>query len=218
MKTFNYTYNEEALDTLIDFPLLKKEKNILIQIFCGHNKSFLKAIATQLLEQLPQAICIGSSTDGEINNSKVTTCHTIISISVFENTTLETTYVKKKDSFTNGVELAQKLIKEDTKLLITFSDGAKTNGEAFIKGIQSVNNSVIVSGGMAGDNANFTQTFICSQSEVLTSGAVGVALNSKTLKVCNAYNFNWSPIGIEHTIDKVKDNRVYQISGIEIIV
>ena len=215
MKTFNYTYNEEALDTLIDFPLLKKEKNILIQIFCGHNKSFLKAIATQLLEQLPQAICIGSSTDGEINNSKVTTCHTIISISVFENTTLETTYVKKKDSFTNGVELAQKLIKEDTKLLITFSDGAKTNGEAFIKGIQSVNNSVIVSGGMAGDNANFTQTFICSQNEVLTSGAVGVALNSKTLKVCNAYNFNWSPIGIEHTIDKVKDNRVYQISGMK---
>ena len=87
------------------------------------------------------------------------------------------------------------------------------NGEAFLKGIQSVNNKVIVSGGMAGDNANFKQTFISSQNQILTSGAVGVALNSKILKVYNAYNFNWSPIGIEHTIDKVKDNRVYQISG-----
>ena len=215
MKTFNYTYNEELLDTLIDFSLLKKEKNILIQIFCGHNKLTLQEIANKLLSELPNAICIGSSTDGEINNTKITTCNTVISISIFENTNLKTTFARKKDSFKNGVAIAQELCQEDTKLLIAFSDGAKTNGEAFIKGIQSVNNEVMVAGGMAGDNANFTQTFISSQNQILTSGAVGVALNSKTLKVFNAYNFNWSPIGIEHTIDKVKDNRVYQISGMK---
>ena len=164
---------------------------------------------------MPNAICIGSSTDGEINNTKITTCNTVISISIFENTNLKTTFARKKDSFKNGVAIAQELCQEDTKLLIAFSDGAKTNGEAFIKGIQSVNNEVMVAGGMAGDNANFTQTFISSQNQILTSGAVGVALNSKTLKVFNAYNFNWSPIGIEHTIDKVKDNRVYQISGMK---
>lgn len=215
MKTFNYTYNNNALDTLIDFNSLKKEENILIQIFCGDKKSVLKEIVSTLLDELPQAICIGSSTDGEINNSQITTCKTIISISVFENTKLKTTFVRRKDSFSNGVDLANELCTKDTKLLITFSDGDKTNGESFLKGIQSVNNKVIVTGGMAGDNANFTQTFVSSQNQILVKGAVGVALDSKILKVNNAYNFNWSPIGIEHTIEKVVDNRVYQISGMK---
>ena len=34
---------------------------------------------------------------------------------------------------------------------------------------------------------------------------VGVSFNSDDLKVCNAYNFNWSPIGIEHKLKKLKE-------------
>ena len=215
MKTFNYTLNKQPIEQLIDFSLFKKEKNILIQIFCGDTKSLLQETVNSLIEQLPQAICIGSSTDGEISNSEISTCNTIVSISVFYNTTLKTAFARKKDSFKNGSELAQELCSEHTKLLITFTDGERTNGEAFLKGIESINDKIIVSGGMAGDNANFTQTFISSQNKVLTYGAVGVALDSKVLKVSNAYNFNWSPIGIEHTIDKAVDNRVYQISGMK---
>ena len=214
MKTFNYTINNETLGSIIDFDTFKNEKNILIQIFCGKKKNILKNILNEINKELPNAICIGSSTDGEINNDKITTLNTIISISVFNKTTLKIAYVNETDSFSNGKKLATLLCNEDTKLLITFTDGAKTNGEEFLNGISSVNNEIIVSGGMAGDNAHFTQTFISCQNKILTCGAVGVSLNSKTLKVCNAYNFNWSPIGIEHTIDEVEGNRVYKISGL----
>lgn len=213
MQTYNYTLKKKALEDQIDFTLLKNKKSILIQIFCGESKDTLQNLVKELLSKLPQAICIGSSTDGEIKSSKVTTLKTVISISVFENTTLKIAHVKNKDSFANGYMLAKELCQEDTKLLITFTDGAKTNGETFLKGIESVNNSVPVSGGMAGDNANFTQTFISAQDKILTYGAVGVSLNSNVLRVQNAYNFNWSPIGIEHTIDEVEDNRVFKISG-----
>ncbi|MFY9088013.1 FIST N-terminal domain-containing protein [Arcobacter aquimarinus] len=214
MKTYNYTINKEHLKSLIDFSLFKNEKNILIQIFCGEAKDILENILNTILKELPNAICIGSSTDGEINNDKISTLNTVITISVFKKTKLKIAKVNEEDSYSNGKKLATLLCKEDTKLLITFTDGAKTNGEEFLNGISSINNKVIVSGGMAGDNAYFTQTFISCQNEILTSGAVGVSLSSSNLKVCNAYNFNWSPIGIEHTIDEVEQNRVYKISGL----
>ncbi|MGA1939633.1 FIST N-terminal domain-containing protein [Arcobacter sp. YIC-310] len=214
MKTFNYTIEDQSLELLIDFNTLKKEKNILIQIFCGQSKEAMKTILDKLKTKLPQAICIGSSTDGEINNETITTKKIVISISIFEKTQLEIAFVQNKNSFENGKELAKKLCKKDTKLLITFTDGETTNGEEFLNGISSINNNVVVSGGMAADNATFKETFILCQDKIITKGAVGVSLNSKELKICNAYNFNWSPIGIDHEIEEVKENRVYKISGL----
>ena len=214
MKTYNYTLNDKSLDSLIDFPVFEKEKNILIQIFCGEKKDVLEKILKEITNKLPQAICIGSSTDGEINNAEISILKTVISISTFENTTLKTTHIEEKDSFKNGALLASELCCENTKLLLTFTDGDTTNGEEFLNGIASINEKVLVSGGMAGDNAHFTQTFISSQNNILTRGSVGVSFNSDILKVYNAYNFNWSPIGIEHEIEEVEGNRVYKISGL----
>ena len=214
MKTFTYTLTNQTINSLIDFSIFKQEKNILIQIFCGDKKDILENILYVLNKELPNAICIGSSTDGEINNCEISTLKTVISISVFEKTTLEATYIEGANSFKNGEFLASKLCKKDTKVLLTFTDGAKTNGEEFLNGISSINDKIIVSGGMAGDNAHFTQTFISCQNKILTKGAVAVALNSKNLKVCNAFNFNWSAIGIDHKIEEVVGNRVYKISGL----
>ena len=214
MKTFTYTLTNQTINSLIDFSIFKQEKNILIQIFCGDKKDILENILYVLTKELPNAICIGSSTDGEINNCEISTLKTVISISVFEKTTLEATYIEGTNSFKNGKFLASKLCKKDTKVLLTFTDGAKTNGEEFLNGISSINDKIIVSGGMAGDNAHFTQTFISCQNKILTKGAVAVALNSKNLKVCNAFNFNWSAIGIDHKIEEVVGNRVYKISGL----
>ncbi|MGA1932027.1 FIST N-terminal domain-containing protein [Arcobacter sp. YIC-464] len=215
MKTFNYTIEDESLELLIDFDTLKKEKNILIQIFCGQSKEIMKAILNKLREELPQAICIGASTDGEIDNENISTLKTVVSISIFDKTELKVACVQNDNSFKNGQTLAKELCGEDTKLLITFTDGETTNGEEFLKGISSIDNNIIVSGGMAADNATFKETFIMCQDKILTQGAVAVSLNSKDLKICNAYNFNWSPIGIDHEIEEVIGNRVYKISGLK---
>ena len=214
MKTYNYILDNQPLNFLINFDNFKNEKNLLIQIFCGDKKEVLEELLKILTKKLPQAVCIGASTDGEINGKEITTLKTVISISIFEKTTLKIKAFEEENSFFNGVKLAQELCDKDTKLIITFTDGNITNGEEFLNGINSINNTVTICGGMAGDNAHFTQTFISCQDKILTHGCVGVALNSKKLKVCNAYNFNWSPIGIEHTIEEVKGNRVYKISGL----
>jgi len=217
MKTTNYkTTGNEPLENIINLEEYKKKDNILIQIFCGKNKEKLKYIINFLNKELPHAICIGSSTDGEIDNSEVTIESIVISISIFEDTTLKTHYTTKKSCFNKGVDLANKLVTPKTKLLILFLNSLGSNGEEFIKGIESVSN-VMICGGLAGDNAEFSKTFISSQNKIITNGAVGVALDSDILEVKNDYRFNWSTIGIEHRITKADKNRVYEINNIKTI-
>jgi signal transduction histidine kinase len=48
---------------------------------------------------------------------------------------------------------------------------------------------------------------------ILEKGVVGVSLNSDYLKVATDYKFDWKPIGVEHTIEEVENNRIYKIDG-----
>ena len=215
MKTYNVRYETGSLQSIIDFSLFEYEKNVLIQIFCGQNKEILTYISDILLSHIPHAICIGTTTDGEIYGDSITTLQTIISISIFEHTSIKTAYVHDEDSFQCGMQIASDLITPSTKLLILFSDGTNMNAEEFLKGVESFDSTVPICGGMAGDNGKFEQTYILSQHTILSEGVVGVSLNSNTLKVATDYKFDWKPIGLEHTINKVQDNRVYLIDGIK---
>ena len=120
MKTFTYTLTNQSVNSLIDFATYKDEKNILVQIFCGGKKNILENILNIMTKELPNAVCIGSSTDGEIDNSEITTLTTVIVISIFEKTTLETSYVEGKDSFKNGATLASKLCNEKNRTIETY--------------------------------------------------------------------------------------------------
>lgn len=213
MKTINYSLKNKQIEDLINFDDYKSENNILIQIFCGQGKKRLEQILKTITKELPNSICIGTTTDGEIEGKNISTSNTIISISTFEATKVMTFYVNSDNSYKNGYDLAKNLVNEKTKLLILFTDGTTTNGEDFLKGVEDFNDNIMICGGMAGDNGSFSQTYISSQSNVFKKGAVGVSLNSDILKVHNDFRFNWSPIGIEHTIDKIEGNRVYSING-----
>ncbi|WP_041958013.1 FIST N-terminal domain-containing protein [Sulfurospirillum arsenophilum] len=211
MKTYNYCYETGQLQNNIDFSLFEQEKNVLVQIFCGQNKDVLSYLTEIILRYIPNAICIGTTTDGEIYGDSISTLRSIISISIFEHTFIKTAYVQDKNSFQCGVKLASDLITPNTKLLILFSDGTKMNAEEFLHGVESFDATVPICGGMAGDNGKFEQTYISSQNTILGEGVVGVSLNSDILKVATDYKFDWKPVGLKHTITKVNNNRVYKI-------
>ncbi len=217
MKTYTYNLTRQNADEAIDFRYFQNEKNILVQIFCGEGKQILQKSARIIKKHLPHAVCIGTTTDGEINQSHIHTSQTIVTLSVFEASSVTSASATSFNDYENGVQLAQKLIKPDTKLLILFSDGTTCNGEALLKGIESVNAEIVIAGGMAGDNGQFLQTYILENEQLLPQGVVGAALHSHRLHVHNNFSFNWSPIGIEHTINSVENNRVYQIDGISAV-
>lgn len=215
MKSYNYKIINNSTSEIIDFQTFKKEKNILIQIFCGQGKEAFEVITKEIQTNLPQAICIGSTTDGEILNNEVLMKTTVVNISVFEDTQIDIAYSSKTSSYERGVDLANKLVKDNTKLLILFSTALNTNGEDFLDGVASINKNIMICGGMASDNGSFNRTYISYKDKVLADSSVAVSLNSDILTVQNDYRFNWSSIGIEHIITKAKENRVYKIANMK---
>ncbi|MEN8304271.1 MAG: FIST N-terminal domain-containing protein, partial [Campylobacterota bacterium] len=216
MKSINTYYEDfQTLQAFLTKQTIEDSPSLLIQVFTSKNdKSFIQTLLNELTTVLPQATIIGSTTDGEIMNAEVSTHKTVLSFTQFKCTTLKTDItLHTKDGYFSGMTLAKSLIQEDTKLLIAFTDGLHTNGEAFLEGIHSVNSDVIVAGGLAGDNAAFTETYVFTKDHIMMKGAVAVSLNSNSLTVSNGYSFNWHRIGKELTITKAKDNRVYTINN-----
>ncbi len=214
MQTSLYTIKTaSSVSELIPFDLYHKKKNLLIQVFCGLGGEALQQIAKEISQQLPQAVCIGATTDGEINNTSVSTQQCIISISHFENTSIRAHLCTHSSSYDTGYELVKNLKTDKTKLLIVLSDGTTTNGDELLQGIYDCAPNLMITGGMAGDNASFTQSYITHNGELIKQGAVAVSLDSDQLQVHNHYSFDWQPIGKKLLVTHAEKNRVYTINN-----
>jgi len=216
IKSINAYYTtKEELESFINDENIQNSPSLLIQVFSAVNdKTFISTLLSELTLFLPDAVIIGSTTDGEIMNGKVSSGKVVLSFTQFEHTILKAAAIEHKvDGYYSGQYLAKELIGDETKLLIAFADGLHTNGEEFLNGISSVNDEVIVAGGHAGDDFEFVKTFVFTKEHILEQGAVAVTLNSRHLHVHTDYSFHWHPIGNELTITKAEGNRVYTIDG-----
>ena len=218
MKTFTHEYSsKELLETFIkDNYITNYNSDLLVQIFTSvNNQEYILYLRDEVLSFLPNAKIIGTTTNGEISMNGSLTHSTVISVSVFEQTKIVTTLVSTKtNSFDNGKELIETLEQQKSlKLLVTFTDGLNTNGEEYLKGIVSVNNKIVVAGGMAGDYSKFENTLVFNETHITNSGAVAAAFYNENLNIHTEYSFNWETVGKKHRIDKSIKNRVYQISG-----
>jgi len=216
MKSINtYYVDQEQLRLFLLNKNISNSSSLLIQVFSAVNdKTFISTLLSQLTHYLPDAAIIGSTTDGEIMNGRVSSGKVVLSFTQFEHTTLNVSSSEHKaNGYFSGQSLAEELIEDDTKLLIAFVDGLHTNGEEFLNGINAVSDDVIVVGGHAGDNSKFVETMVFTKEHILTQGAVAVTLNSQQLQVHTDYSFNWHPIGNELTITKAEGNRIYTIDN-----
>jgi diguanylate cyclase (GGDEF)-like protein len=217
MKLINHTFtNIDSLEKFITNDL-SSSQTLLIQIFSGTEDLFLLQTVLDFLKNiLPHSKIIGSSTTGEISNGKILEKSITLSFSSFDHTNIEVNYFKTCD-YSTGVEIAEKLIKEDTKVAIAFAESLKTDTESFLNGFSSLNKDVILCGGNAGDNYNFQKVYLIYEDIIYFNGVVIATLNSKILIALNNYILEWFPIGKEMTVTKAKDNILYEIDGVRTI-
>ncbi|WP_434658288.1 FIST N-terminal domain-containing protein [Sulfurimonas sp. NW9] len=173
MKQYNHIYTDlDAFHSFLQEAAIDvNQKNILIQLFSSlESKEALQKTAAEIYATFTDALLIGASAAGEIANGEMLDSSTVVSITLFEKTTLHAYYERGEDSYRLGHTLSKKIFGKDTKCVITFLDGLQHNGEEYLEGLASCNfNHAVIAGGMAADMLHFQQTYTVLKTKCLTA-------------------------------------------------
>ncbi|MFO0123373.1 MAG: FIST N-terminal domain-containing protein, partial [Inhella sp.] len=130
----------------------------------------LKALAEPLREAFPDAIRVGCSTAGEISNEGVTDNTCVVTAIRLDGSHLieaSTVLSHMEDSHAAGIRLSQQLPRDGLRAVLVLGQGVAINGSALIEGMSSVLGAdVPITGGLAGDAAAFSETWVLSRDGV----------------------------------------------------
>ncbi len=216
MKIFNIKFTNSIL--LIDFinkNNINSFDNILVQVFSSIiDEQALLDITLAIKNNLPQSNIIGTTTAGEILDGKMYDEAIVISFSCFEHTKIKTKLFNLDKQF-HIDDVTNNVIDDDTKALIIFSDGLKSNAEELLKKLTLSNPHILIAGGRAADYMQFQKTFVFDEDTTTQNGFVVASLSGDNLIVNSDYILNWNQIGKEMTVTKANGNIVYEVDGIE---
>lgn len=197
-------------------PTLQGEASLVL-IFGAPHILANAALMNEVRTRYPSAPVVGCSTAGEICGTRVRDDSLVVTAIRFEHTVIhlaQTPIGGNDDSHDAGMRLAKALPRERLVHVVVFSDGLKVNGTELARGLrENLPEQVVVTGGLAGDGANFRQTLVCADGKP-TEGLVAVlGFCSDRLKVGYGSLGGWDTFGAERLITRSSGNILYELDG-----
>ncbi|HAT1758121.1 TPA: hypothetical protein I8Y95_002646 [Legionella pneumophila] len=217
MKIESFQYIQNQGWSIQTFPELDSE-NTLILVFAS---SVFRA-NSKPIEELAQAYkkskIIGCSTAGEIFGPNIFDNSISVAVAQFESTKLQiakTDVKDTEDSYEAGVHLSKSLHqKQNLQSIFVLSDGLNVNGSELIKGLnQNAGKGVIITGGLAGDGADFNNTWIIYDGKIVDHCIGAVGFYGDQIHVGHGSRGGWDIFGPERIITRSKANILYELDN-----
>jgi hypothetical protein len=190
----------------------------LVMVFGSTGLLKDNTLVNEAKNRYPNARFIGCSTSGEIMGTSVVDETISLSALQFDSTTivLHTIAIENpENSYEAGKELVNKFDKEGLKHIFVLSDGLNVNGSKLVTGLrESLPDGVSVTGGLAGDGANFAQTLVVNDHEQAAEKIItAIGFYGDKIKIGYGSFGGWDSFGMERLITKSKDNVLYELDG-----
>lgn len=213
-KLFRYNGNEWiAHDEQKPFDA---EEFQLVLCFGGKNRFPNSGVFDQLKSLFIHAEIALCSTAGEIYQEHVLDNSLIAVALSFESTTIKTSTVNIKeyeDSYSAAIGLIKNLPQKDLSYIMIFSDGSLVNGSELTKGLSVAARDILVTGGLAGDDANFKSTLVGLNQDPTEGNIIAIGFYGDKLVVTHGSQGGWDMFGLERTVTKSEANVLYEING-----
>ena len=214
MQLANYTYSN-SWNTPLDGSL--DSLQTLIIVFGSSNVDTVKKPLEELIRSFPLATLIGASSAGEIFQDELLEDALVASVICFNNTSIRLvtqSVTASENSFANGEQIAQILLEEGLKSIFVLSDGLNVNGSQLTKGINAVlPQDIIVTGGLAGDDDRFEQTWIIVDGKPQANYITAVGLYGEHIHIGHGSKGGWDRLGMARKVTHSHDNVLYELDG-----
>jgi hypothetical protein len=175
-----------------------------------------QAPLAELAAAFPRAHRVGCSTSGEIAGTRVQDGTLSVAVARFASTALAT-HVAPVDgthSYDAGRALATGLVRDGLRAVLVLSDGLAVNGTELVAGINAVlPESVVVTGGLAGDGDRFRRTWVFDGRQAKSGCVVAVGLYGDRLVVGHGSKGGWDKFGPEREVTRSHGNVLHTLDG-----
>ena len=215
MKTQQCIFKSKQWTTISESSDFVASKAQLVLVF-GERTCLESLQPYQYLKELyPAANIVINSTSGEIYQDAAHDNSIVATAIEFEKTIVRTTEINianHHESALVGEKIAEDLAGNELKAIFIISDGSKVNGSALIASLnRKVDESVLISGGLAGDAARFEKTLVGLNSEPEEGKIIGIGLYGNSLQVGHGTMGGWDGFGPEREVTESEYNILYKI-------
>jgi hypothetical protein len=165
----------------------------------------------------PTSTVVGCSTSGHLRGTQVYDSD-IVGLAVrFDHTRVRSssvTFNSAADSFPSGAQLASELNGDDLAAVVLLTDGVQINGGELIEGLMSgLPEGTPIAGGLAGDQARFSRTWVLAGPDVSSGRVAAVGLYGDRLRLRFGSMGGWDAFGPSRTVTASVDRKVLEIDG-----
>jgi hypothetical protein len=175
-------------------------------------------VYADLIARFPTALHVGCSTGTTVENQSLSD-DKIAALAVgFEKTPLRVAARQlsgPEDSESTGRALGAELAGSDLRGVFVLSDGLNVNGSALVRGLTaSVGPGVVLSGGLAGDGARFSQTLVSYGGSTLPNSIVAIGFYGSAIRIAHGSAGGWDEFGPGRSITRSAGNVLFELDGL----
>jgi len=210
-----YLYNEGNWNKILNSSL--DSENSLVVIFgCSRMTKAIQGF-DEIVSTFSNSVIIGCSTSGEIYEDELYENSLSVVVMRFEKTKLKLSVVEiddTKQSFHIGSKLAYSLFDDELKAIFVLSDGLNINGSKLTNGLSSVlEDRVSVTGGLAGDDANFEKTWVIVDGKPTSNYVTAVGFYGDNINLGHGSKGGWDKFGIDRKVTFSDNNILYELDN-----
>lgn len=170
----------------------------------------------ELRAAFPGAHLIGCTTGGEILGEEVLDGTIAVTAVQFEQGKIEVAshaLTEGENSRVAGRAMAARLKPDGLKAVFILSDGTKVNGSDLVTGVREVvGDQVIITGGLAGDGADFKQTLVGCDAQP-AEGMLAIIGFYGAVNIKHGSFGGWDRFGPERIITKSEANVLFELDN-----
>ena len=171
----------------------------------------------ELRAMFPDAHILGCSTGGQIRNDDVTDDEIAAAAIAFDATRLHLACQPARspeNSRSCGDAIGRALAAPDLAGIFVLSDGLNVNGSELVAGITgAVGDRVSVTGGLAGDGAEFHETLVGADFAPRKQMVAAVGFYGSAVRIGHGSAGGWDEFGPRRQITRSRGNVLFELDG-----